>query len=237
MKTFGLVHGAFHGPWCWERLVPELEGLGHRVLTVDLPCEDPVAGAAEYAATALAAFADAGEDLVVVGHSLGGLTIPLIAAARPVRQLIFLETIIPRPGKAHEEVLRAEPDMILPSPEGATSAGPDGVNQFRPEAAVRWFFADCPPELGAWAASRLRGQASKINVEMTPLPAWPATPCSYVLGTRDPVVNPAWSRRAARSILGVEPVEIDAGHSPFLAIPGLLAKTLDDISGNSSPLF
>ena len=90
MTTFGLVHGAFHGSWCWERLTPELERLGHRVLTVDLPGEEPLAGAAEYAAVAVTAFADAGEDLVLVGHSLGGLTIPLIAASRPARQLVFL---------------------------------------------------------------------------------------------------------------------------------------------------
>ena len=64
MTTFGLVHGAFHGSWCWERLTPELERLGHRVLTVDLPSEEPLAGAAEYAAVAVTAFADAGEDLV-----------------------------------------------------------------------------------------------------------------------------------------------------------------------------
>ena len=90
MTDFGLVHGAYHGAWCWERLTPELERLGHRVFTVDLPAEDPEAGAAEYAAVAVTAFADADEDLVLVGHSLGGLTIPLIAASRPVRQLIFL---------------------------------------------------------------------------------------------------------------------------------------------------
>jgi pimeloyl-ACP methyl ester carboxylesterase len=202
---------------------------GPVMTTFDLPCEDPLAGAAEYAAAALAAFADADEDLIVVGHSLGGLTIPLIAAARPVRQLVFLEAIIPRPGKTHAEVLAAEPDMILPSPEGALYSRPEGVTQFRPEAAVRWFFADCPADLAAWAAARLRGQSLRINVEMTPLSAWPSTPCAYLLGSRDPVVNPAWSRRAARNILGVEPVEIDAGHSPFLAIPALLAKTLVEL--------
>jgi pimeloyl-ACP methyl ester carboxylesterase len=204
--------------------------MGHRAVAVDLPCEDPLAGAAEYAAAALAAFAGADENLVVVGHSLGGLTIPLIAAARPVRQLVFLEAIIPRPGKAHDQVLGEEPDMILPSPEGAMYQGPDGVLRFRPEAAVRRFFADCPPDLAAWAASCLRGQSLKVNTEVTPLSAWPSVPCAYVLGSRDPVVNPEWSRRAARSVLGVEPVEIDAGHSPFLAIPAVLAKTLVDLS-------
>ena len=39
MATFGLVHGAGHGAWCWERLVPILETLGHRAFAMDLPCE------------------------------------------------------------------------------------------------------------------------------------------------------------------------------------------------------
>jgi hypothetical protein len=44
------------------------------------------------------------------------------------------------------------------------------------------------------------------------------------------VINPAWSRQAAPSVLGVQPIEIDGGHSPFLAIPAGLARTLDDLA-------
>lgn len=230
MVTFGLVHGAYHGSWCWQRLTPELERLGHRVLAVDLPSEDPLAGAAEYAAAALAAFTDAGEDLVLVGHSLAGLTIPLIAARRPARQLIFLGAMIPRLGKSHDEVLSAEPDMVLPGPEGGAYRGPDGAVRWRPDAAARWFFADCSSDLAAWAASRLRGQFWKITSEVSPLSAWPGVPCAYVLGRRDPVINPVWARRAARSALGLEPIEIDAGHSPFLAAPAALAQVLSEAS-------
>jgi pimeloyl-ACP methyl ester carboxylesterase len=232
MVTFGLVHGAYHGSWCWEKLTPQLERRGHQVLTVDLPAEDPRAGAAEYAAAALTAFGGAGDDLVVVGHSLGGLTIPLITASRPVRQLIFVAGMLPRPGKTQEEVLSAEPDMLSPGPEGGANRGPGGQTRWRPEAAARWFFADCPPDLAAWAASRLRGQCWKIASEVTPLPAWPAVPCSYVLGTCDPVISPAWSRRAAPAVLGVKAIEIDAGHSPFLATPTVMAQILDELAAD-----
>jgi alpha/beta hydrolase family protein len=233
MTTFGLVHGAYHASWCWDRLTPELELLGHRVLTVDLPSEDPRAGASEYAAAALAAFAGADDDLVLVGHSLAGLTIPLIAAARPARQLVFLAAMLPRPGRTHDEVLAEEPDMVLPGPKGGAYRGPDGAIRWRPQAAARWFFADCPADLADWAASRLRGQFWKITGEVTPLTAWPDLPCAFVLGSHDPVINPEWSRRAARSVLGVPPVEIDAGHSPFLAAPALLAQALVDVSGGA----
>ena len=53
--TLVLVHGAWHGAWCWERLVPELEVLGHRTVAVDLPAEDPHAGLTRYAELTAAA--------------------------------------------------------------------------------------------------------------------------------------------------------------------------------------
>jgi hypothetical protein len=226
MATFGLVHGAYHGAWCWERLAPELEQRRHRVLAVDLPAEDPEAGAAEYSAVAIEAFADADADLVVVGHSLAGLTIPLIAQARPVAMMVFLGAMVPRCGRAHLDVQRDEPDMVLPGPEGGAFDSADGATHWHPDAAARWFFDDCPPDVAAWAAARLGGQFWKIIEEVTPLETWPDVPSAYVIGATDPVINPAWSRRAAREVLDVEPTELAAGHSPFLSAPTALADVL-----------
>ena len=99
MATFALVHGAGHGAWCWERLIPRLETLGHRALAMDLPCEDRAAGATRYAEVVDRAIGPA-SDLVVVGHSLGGLTIPLVADRRPVRRLVYLCALVPEPGRS-----------------------------------------------------------------------------------------------------------------------------------------
>ena len=226
MTTFGLVHGAFHGAWCWKRLVPELEARGHRALTVDLPIEDPSAGAEAYAAAAIAAFGDV-DDLVLVGHSIGGLVIPVIAQARPVRGLAFLCALLPRPGRSHDDVLAEEADMALPGPQDATYQSDDGATHWRPEAAEHWFFADCPRGVAVSAARRLRGQFWLVAQEVTPLRAWPDVARQYILGVTDPAINPEWSRRAARDVLGVEAVELDTGHSPFLSDPGALAAALD----------
>src|SRR3954470_22180640 len=95
--TFVLVHGAWHGAWCWEALLPELGERGVEALAVDLPSDDPDAGLADYAATVLEAVG-AREDVVLVGHSLGGITIPLVAAQRPVRALAFVCALVPVPG-------------------------------------------------------------------------------------------------------------------------------------------
>ncbi len=227
MTTFGLVHGAYHGAWCWGPLTEELEGRGHRVLTVDLPTEDSSAGAQEYAASAVDAFADADPDLVVVGHSLGGLTIPLVAAARPVSRLVFVCAMLPRVGQAQDDVISAEPDMFSMSAAGGVYESADGAVHWYPEAAARSFFADCKPDVAKWAAGQMRGQFWNITQEVTPLLDWPEVPYSYVLGVTDPIVNPAWSRRVVPAVLGVEPIELAAGHSPFLSATVALADALE----------
>ena len=226
MTTFGLVHGAYHASWCWEPLVAELTSRGHDVLTVDLPSEDAKAGATEYAAAAVEAFAGAPDDLVVVGHSLAGLTIPLVAQSRPVGQLVYVCAMLPRVGCAQDDVIRAEPDMFLTGPEGGVYLSPDGAVHWHPEAAAASFFADCQPDVAVAAAARLRGQFWTITQEVTPLQRWPSVPSSYVLGSADPIVNPAWSRRVVPRVLGVQPIEVAAGHSPFLSAPVALADAL-----------
>jgi pimeloyl-ACP methyl ester carboxylesterase len=230
VTTFGLVHGAHHGSWCWERLVPELAARGHETRTVDLPNENPTAGAASYAEACLDAFAGVGGDLVVVGHSLGGLTVPLVARERPVRLLVFLCALYPRPGRAHNEVMRAEPDMLERVPPGATFEE-DGVQRWHREAAARFFFSDCTPADAAWAAGRLSGQCWTVMTERTPLDSWPDTPCAAIIGQSDPVAHTAWSRRVTPEILGRNPVELPGGHAPFLARPAALADALAALVG------
>jgi pimeloyl-ACP methyl ester carboxylesterase len=226
MTTFGLVHGAYHGAWCWQPLIAELEQRGHQGRAVDLPCEDPEAGAIEYATAAIEAFADAGPDLVVVGHSLGGLSIPLIAERRPVARLVYLCALVPRPGRAHADVMREEPDIVGSAPARGAYIDENGASRWRQEAAAGWFFADCQPDVASWAASKLRGQFWRITEEVCPLQAWPDAPSTAVIGARDPVISPAWSRRVTPAILGVTPIELDCGHSPFLSATAPLADAL-----------
>jgi pimeloyl-ACP methyl ester carboxylesterase len=226
-RVFGLVHGAYQGAWCWEPLMAELGRLGHRAVAVDLPCEDPRAGAEQYAEVAVRRFAGLPDDLVLVGHSLAGLSIPLVARQRSVSRLVFLNALIPRPGAAHDEAARAEPHMLRPRPAGGFAQDASGLTRVvTTEAVERWLFADCPPEVASWAGARIRGQCWKVTAEVTPLEAWPDVPRTSLVGAEDRVVDPDWSIGAARDLLGVAPVVVDQGHSPFLSAPGRFAATL-----------
>ena len=230
MATFGLVHGAYHGSWCWERLRPALERLGHVALTVDLPCDEPTAGAREYAETVARAFADAPADLVLVGHSLGGLSIAVVAELRPVSQLVFLCAMLPRPGRSQDEVIGCEPDMVGTPPEGPTTySDASGASHWYPDAAAAYFFSDCDTATAAWAAARLRAQCWKVTQEVTPLRSWPEVPTTSLIGASDPVINPLWSRRAFPLVISGPVIEMDSGHSPFLSAPDELALKLSDL--------
>lgn len=218
MATFCLVHGAWHGAWCWDRLVPELEALGHGAVAVDLPSHDPNAGLADYAAAVAAAAAGAD---VLVGHSFGGLTIPLV----PAKRLVFLCALIPEPGRSLADQLAANPRMMF-DPPGRSR---DDLNRsfwIDRDDAIEVLYHDCDRDEAEWAVSRLRPQGRPPNLEPCPLERLPDVPCAYILCTDDRIVSPEWSRRAARERLGVDPIELPGGHSPFLSRPGELARAL-----------
>jgi pimeloyl-ACP methyl ester carboxylesterase len=78
---------------------------------MDLPCDEPAAGCKLYAETLVGPLVAHGEPVGVVGHSLGGQSIPLVAAARPVERMVFLAAFIPRPGLAFRDQFATEEDV------------------------------------------------------------------------------------------------------------------------------
>src|SRR5260370_38629332 len=94
---FVLVHGAYHGAWCWDDLRAELERGGHSSSAVDLPTEDPDAGAERYVDEILHAIPRQADPVVMVGHSLGGLSLPVPASRTPTSMTIYRLAIPPRP--------------------------------------------------------------------------------------------------------------------------------------------
>lgn len=199
MASFSLVHGAWGGGWLWELLRTELEGRGHVVHAPDLPCEDVTAGVEEYAAAVPAA------DLVV-GYSLGGLTIPFVEADTHV----FLAALVAGTGW----------DRVFVPGFGEARVHDELGRSFYPEPADAVRELQIPPE-HARLTSKLRRQAP---FEADPVAVERPV---YVVCTRDAVIRPDWQQHLARDILGVEPLELDAGHSPMLERPRELAALLE----------
>jgi pimeloyl-ACP methyl ester carboxylesterase len=229
VMDIALVHGNFHGAWCWDLVRPELEGRGHRVYAIDLPITDPAAGAAEYA-NVIEDVLPPDCEPVIVGHSMGGLIIPLVATRRAVRRLIFLAALLPKPGISANDQRGLEPIDALEPPSAVewVDMG-DNVWAIGPNTATELFFYDVPSDVTRWALDRLRPQSYRILGEVTPLDAWPDVPASSIVCRGDRSINPAWVRTAARERLGTEAVEIEGGHSPFLSRPAELAALIDSL--------
>ena len=217
MATFCLIHGAWHGGWAWDALSAELQTRGHEVVAPDLPCDDTTAGVVEYAAVARTALGG-DEDAIVVGHSLGGLTIPLV----PARLRVFLCALVAGTGGT---------DVFVPG-FGASRTRDELGRSYYPDSADAARELQYPPSLASLAA-KLRPQAP-VEVS-TPYVA--DGPTAYVVCTSDAAIRPDWQRRLARDVLGVEPIELASGHSPMLSCPHELADVLDAlvVDGYESP--
>ena len=225
-----LVHGSFHGAWCWDLLRPELERMGHHVITMDLPISDPGLFAADYA-RAIEGALDVDSVPLLVAHSMAGLIAPLVATHRPVRRLVFLAAFLPSPGlSANDQRMTEHIDgPVPPKTDEWTDLG-DDVWMVGPNTATELFFPDAPAAVARWATQRLRPQSYGILSEKTPLTAWPDVESRSIVCRDDRAINPVWVRASARERLGVDAVEIGGGHSPFLARPAELAHILDSMA-------
>jgi hypothetical protein len=214
MSTFVLIHGAGDVAWSWGFVAAELRKRGHEAVAMDLPCDDDSAGLAEYTDTVVEAIGDR-TDLVVVAHSLGGFTAPLMCARVPVERIDLVAALVPLPGETgndwwtymgRDEAVRARPDY----------GGDD----------IAWFLQDVPPDRAAESLARGRMQSDTPMREPWPLDAWPDVPTRYLLCRDDRFLPAAFARRVARERLGIVADEMDGSHAPYLSRPDELADYL-----------
>jgi pimeloyl-ACP methyl ester carboxylesterase len=211
MARFVLIYGGGGSAWDWHLVVPALRERGHEALAVDLPGAEPSAGWPAYADAVADAIGER-QPVIVVGHSLGGFTAPLVCARASVELLVLVAAMIPSPGERLDEWwtnARYE------------DSGCDDV-----------FYHDVPPGLAAEARRRERDGDADALREPWPLNAWPRTPTRYLLCRDDRMFTAAWARRHARERLGIDADEIDGGHYVTLSRPGELAARLDAYAGS-----
>jgi pimeloyl-ACP methyl ester carboxylesterase len=225
MATFVLVHGAWHGAWCWERVAPLLEAAGHRTTTPNLPIDNPKAGLVEYAQWILARMPQA-DPVVLVGHSLGASVIPLVAARRPVRRLVLVCPVIRSPGRSLADQAEEDADMATADLETGRTMFDDASSAWQPEVAAEVFFNACDPKTASWAAGQLRRQYWRYWDEPNPLEAWPEAEYRAIACLEDRVCSIEWARRMIPIRLGFPAVEIPGDHAPFLSVPERLVEAL-----------
>lgn len=218
-----LVHGAWHGGWCFSALQQELDRRGIPSYAVDLPGHgasiQPLGDLttdAEFVRDFLAVLADRGiDDPVLVGHSYGGAVISQAAAMRPgVSTLIYLAAFALRVGESVMSALGSFPrhDVSLGS---AIQFRNDGSSVLVSSIAREALYGSCAESIADAAVSRLTPQPMATMSQELTVSALEKIPSTYVICTRDEAVHPIHQEIMAQRCTQV--VTLDTDHSPFLS--------------------
>ena len=220
--TVLLVHGAWHGAWCWDEVAERLRSDGTPVVAVDLPS---VASGGDMYDDALAvrdAIAAIDGETVVVGHSYGGIVITEGAAgAQGVRHLVYLTAFMLDEGGSLLATIGGALPPWIAVPDGKAMVVPDGEPVFYNTTA---------PEAGRAAAARLRPQPKATFEQPVRSVAWREVPSTYVICDSDNSIPvPAQEAMAARA--GTTH-RLDADHSPFLNEPDAVVALIRDAAAS-----
>lgn len=237
LRRIVLVHGAAHGAWCWESLVPLLEAKGYDVDTLDLPGlgEDRTPPRAvtlqSYIDRVVETVSAKPEPALLVGHSMGGAPISGAGEAIPERigKLVYLAAFLPKDGESMLKMIEVVTQFQEPSVVGASTSS-DGAHVFPPDAARQMFYNICAPDIADRAVARLRPQAEGPLADPLQLSPgrWGAIPKTYIVCLRDralPTPAQHWSCERAPE---VKKRVMDTDHSPFYSDPEGLANILDE---------
>lgn len=221
MTTFVLIHGGGSTAWDWHLVSAVLQESGHDVVAVDLPTEDAGATLGDYTTavgSAVGSAAGGSRDAVVVGHSLGGFTAPLVCDALGAAGLVYLAAMIPLPGESFADWW--------------TKTGHDS-EEIADDPEVL-YYNGVPDELAREARARERDQQGAWL--SLPWPGrHPEVPTMAILCQDDHLFPAPFMRRQVRERLGIEPVEIPGGHYAALGNPRAVASALDGFARRIAP--
>lgn len=234
-----LVHGAWHGAWCWSALQAELDRHGVPSFALDLPGHGTSAeplGDMHGDASAVASFIDRlGTEVVLVGHSYGGAVITEAALhTTHVGHLVYLTAFVLDEGESMVSVavladLPPEPEELLGN---ARNRGEHGTLVLDPQAAIPALYGHCTPDVQQAAAARLCPQAIASFVQPATGAAWRTTPSTYVRCTDDRAIAINHQDAMAARCSSVETLPTD--HSPFASMPAETAALLVRLARSDS---
>lgn len=235
-RTFVLVHGAWHGGWCWSRVAQRLRAAGHLVFTPTLTglgerrhLISPLVNLDTHVSDVVNLMeAEELNDVVLVGHSYAGIVISGVAdaAAARLRHLVYLDALLLESGKS---IFSTFPPAVVEQRLKAirdTGAGVGAVAAFPPSAFGVKDAADAE-----WVARRLTPQP--VGTYQQPLllkaPLGNGVAKTYIDCTLDPMANLAAGKTAVRADSGWKMRSLATGHDAMVTAPGPLADMLVSI--------
>jgi len=238
MANFLLIHGAWHGAWCWADTLAALKAAGHDARSIDLPGHGadatPPAEVTldDYVSRIGEALAGFDGKVILVGHSMGGMVVSAAAEAYADRlaKVVYLCAFLPRDGESLMDLEGRNPrptvpPALLPDPEGKTA-------MLQPDKLVPLFFHDCTPGQQRMAVAKLTPQTLEpLGRKLTLTPArFGQVPKAYIECTDDRAISIELQRDMIAASGVTEVLSMPTSHSPFLAAPTELAEKLASLA-------
>ncbi len=234
MASFVLVHGAWHGAWCWERVIPSMQAAGHEVVAIDLPAHGADRSAPwsatlrSYSECIVSAARGLSQKPFVVGHSMGGIAITDAAGSQPeaFAGLVYLCAFIPRMGDSLLKLGRQDPNSrvarsLLPGLAGL---------RIRTGRAQSVFYNTCSAGDAAWAIGRLEPDPVRPMLARLDREAPVELPRACIVCTEDRAISFDYQcEMAARGCIR-RVITMKTDHSPFLSAPRELADRLGEMA-------
>ena len=228
-----LVHGAWHGGWCWASLQAELDRRGVPSLAPDLPGHgtslEPL-GDLYGDADAIAALAQRlARPVVLVGHSYGGMVITQAATqaeqADSVTELVFVAAFVPDQGQSLMDLLGGFEKRRVALGLATRPGSSDTTTSIDPAGATAAFYHRAPPAVAAAAVARLGEQPVVSFVQPVTGAPWHTLPGTYVWCRHDEAIHP--DHQTVMAARCATTVRLDADHSPFLTHVHELADLIE----------
>lgn len=231
-KTFVLVHGAFHGGWCWRDVARGLRARGHQVFTptltglgerahlrhIDPDVDTHIADVVQ------TLFCEELESVILVGHSYAGAVIAGVADCIPqaLRHLVFLDALVLPPG--HHVLHAASAEALAYYQALSREAGGSGLI---PPPPAGYFGVEDPVQV-AWLEQHLCPQplASFLSPLRLAGPPGNGLPVTYIRCTSPEFTEIDSSYARARAMPGWRHLNLATGHDAMVSAPGELAAML-----------
>jgi pimeloyl-ACP methyl ester carboxylesterase len=231
-KTYLLVHGAWHGGWCWRYAADRLRAAGHRVLAPTCTglgerahLLSPAVGLATFIQDILGVLdAEELEDVILVGHSFAGAPVTGVADRAPerIRHLVYLDAVVPQDGQSALDLVPPELAAARVRAAEETSGGitlpvppPDAFGVTEP-ADVAWLERRLTPH-------PLRSYTDRLQLAG---PVGNGRPRTYVVCTRPSYPVLASVRDWVGRQEGWGRAELAAAHDAMVTAPAELSELL-----------
>jgi pimeloyl-ACP methyl ester carboxylesterase len=235
MATFVLIHGAWHGSWCWQDIVPTLEK-SHKILLIDLPGRNysqpgdfKEIDLSAYVSHVIEALKDISGDIILVGHSMAGMVITQVAEQIPERlsALVYVAAFMPKHQESLFDITRQADGPGISTEFIANQ--PDNYIDLKKSARTQSLLLNMVPDaLAEVTMQKLNKEPFMAFVEKSNIPtmAFHHIPQFYIKCLQDQAILPAFQNTMIAKLNNPTVYELNADHSPYLSEPVGLVELL-----------